>query len=136
VIADTTVVASKPVRITVPTCRWHHSVEMICGLQRGEESDRCQTVVDGRFVTAVTIYNPSTCVVTLVKYFAPLILNGKPVGREPRTVRARPFAKIQLKPARQRSRTAAPWRRPSAPLAALCCSAFLTSSPTMPLRSP
>jgi hypothetical protein len=98
VIADSTVVASKPVRITVPACRWHHSVEMICGLQRGEEGDRCQTVVDGRYATAVTIYNPSTCVVTLVKYFAPLILNGKPVGREPRTVRARPFAKIQLKP--------------------------------------
>jgi hypothetical protein len=97
VIADSTVVASKPVRITVPACRWHHSVEMICGLQRGEEGDRCQTVVDGRYATAVTIYNPSTCVVTLVKYFAPLILNGKPVGREPRTVRARPFAKIQLK---------------------------------------
>ena len=98
VIADGTVVASKPVTITVPACRWHHSVEMICGLQRDEGRDKCQTVVDGRYATAVTIYNPSTCVVTLVKYFAPLILHGEPVGREPRAVRARPFAKIQLKP--------------------------------------
>ena len=98
VIADGTVVASKPVKITVPACRWHHSVEMICGLQRDGGRDKCQTVVDGRYATAVTIYNPSTCVVTLVKYFAPLILHGKPVGREPRTVCARPFAKIQLKP--------------------------------------
>jgi hypothetical protein len=99
VVADGAVVASKPVTITVPACRWHHSVEMICGLQRGdEERDPCQTVVDGRYATAVTIYNPSTCTVTLVKYFAPLILHGKPVGREPRAVRARPFAKIQLQP--------------------------------------
>ncbi len=99
VVADGAIVASKPVTITVPACRWHHSAEMICGLQRGdEERDPCQTVVDGRYATAVTIYNPSTCTVTLVKYFAPLILHGKPVGREPRAVRGRPFAKIQLQP--------------------------------------
>jgi hypothetical protein len=100
VVADGTVVASKPVTITVPACRWHHSTEMICGLQRGDDDkrDECQTVVDGRYATAVTIYNPSTCNVTLVKYFAPLILDGKPVGREPRAVFARPFAKLQLRP--------------------------------------
>jgi len=101
VVADGTVVASKPVTITVPACRWHHSTEMICGLQRGGDDDKrdeCQTVVDGRYATAVTIYNPSTCNVTLVKYFAPLILDGKPVGREPRAVFARPFAKLVLRP--------------------------------------
>jgi len=106
VVADGVVVASKPVKITVPACRWHHSTEMICGQQRGGEGhdgggegrDKCQTVADGRYATAVTIYNPSTCTVTLVKYFAPLILDGKPVGREPRTVQARPFARIELRP--------------------------------------
>jgi hypothetical protein len=102
VVADGVVVASKPVRITVPACRWHHSVEMICGTQKGDDDDhgpdRCQTVVDGRYATAVTIYNPTTCPVRLVKYFAPLILQGEPVGREPRKVRARPFAMIELAP--------------------------------------
>lgn len=99
VIADGAVVATKPVSITVPACRWHHSVEMVCGSQDdAERRDACQTVVDGRYATAVTIYNPTTCVVTLVKYFAPLVLHGKPVGREPRTVKARPFEKLQLKP--------------------------------------
>jgi hypothetical protein len=101
VVADGTVVASKPVTITVPACRWHHSTEMICGLQRGgddDKRDKCQTVADGRYATAVTIYNPSTCNVTLVKYFAPLILDGKPVGREPKAVFARPFAKLLLRP--------------------------------------
>ena len=101
VVADGNVVASKPVTITVPACRWHHSTEMICGLQRGGDDDKrdeCQPVADGRYATAVTIYNPSTCTVTLVKYFAPLILDGKPVGREPRAVFARPFAKLLLRP--------------------------------------
>ena len=102
VVADGTVVASKPVTITVPACRWHHSTEMICGLQRGgddgDKHDECQTVADGRYATAVTIYNPTTCNVTLVKYFAPLILDGKPVGREPRAVFARPFARLELRP--------------------------------------
>jgi hypothetical protein len=101
VVADGNVVASKPVTITVPACRWHHSTEMICGLQRGGDDgkrDECQPVADGRYATAVTIYNPSTCNVTLVKYFAPLILDGKPVGREPRAVFARPFAKLLLGP--------------------------------------
>jgi hypothetical protein len=101
VVADGNVVASKPVTITVPACRWHHSTEMICGLQRGGDDDKrdeCQPVGDGRYATAVTIYNPSTCTVTLVKYFAPLILDGKPVGREPRAVFARPFAKLRLRP--------------------------------------
>lgn len=100
VVADGTVVASKPVTITVPACRWHHSTEMICGRQRGGDGkhDECQPVADGRYATAVTIYNPSTCSVTLVKYFAPLILDGKPVGREPRAVFARPFAKLLLRP--------------------------------------
>ncbi|TCC01952.1 hypothetical protein [Kribbella soli] len=96
VIADGVVVATKPVTVTVPACRWHHSVEMICGTEK--ERDDCQTIVDGRYATAVTIYNPTTCAVTIVKYFAPLVLDGKPVGREPRTVRARPFAKLVLEP--------------------------------------
>lgn len=99
VVADGVEVASKPVRITVPACRWHHSVEMLCGTQKPHDGyDECQTVVDGTYATAVTIYNPTGCQVPVVKYFAPLILQGEPVGREPRTIPARPFAKIVLGP--------------------------------------
>jgi hypothetical protein len=102
VVADGAVVASKPVTITVPACRWHHSVEMICGTQEGDDEghgrDLCETVVSGHYATAVTIYNPTTCTVKLEKYFAPLVLHDKPVGREPRTVQARAFAKLVLGP--------------------------------------
>jgi hypothetical protein len=116
VVADGVVVGSKAVTIRVPACQWHHSVEMICGSQLTKRDDgdghdhgthdggdhddegECQTVVDGRYATAVTIYNPCNCVVELVKYFAPLVLQGKPVGREPEKVRARPFFKMTLEP--------------------------------------
>jgi hypothetical protein len=99
VVADGIVVASKPVTITVPACRWHYSVEMICGTQEEDDKkDCCETVVNGHYATAVTIYNPTTCPVELVKYFAPLVLHGDPVGREPRAVQARPFAKLVLGP--------------------------------------
>jgi hypothetical protein len=97
VVADGVVTATKPVRITVPACRWHHCVEMICGTQKGRE-DQCETVVDGRYATAVTIYNAAGCTVRVLKYFAPLVLQGEPVGREPKKVRARPFARIELNP--------------------------------------
>ena len=99
VVADGVVVAAKPVRITVPACRWHHCVEMICGTQRGgDEKDPCLTVADGTYATAVTIYNPTTCVVTIDKYFTPLVLDDKPVGREPQIRQAVHFARIKLPP--------------------------------------
>ena len=119
VVADDVVVAQKQVRLTVPACRLHHVVEVLCGTQGGRgggsEDDRdrhededdhgprdgdgeCTTVVSGRYATAVSIYNPGPCAAVIEKRFAPLLLNGKPVGREPATVDARPFAKIELQP--------------------------------------
>lgn len=98
VVADGVVVAAKPVRVTVPACRYHHVVEMLCGQQDRESSKECSTVVPGQYASMVTIYNPSSCPVEIVKYFAPLVIHGDAVGREPRTVDAKPFAKITLGP--------------------------------------
>ncbi len=97
VVADGDVVASKTVRITVPACRYHHSVEMLCGTHKDREEE-CEPVVPGRYATAVTIYNPSACTVVIEKYFAPLVLREEVIGREPRTVPAKPFAQIKLGP--------------------------------------
>jgi hypothetical protein len=55
-----------------------------------DDHDRCETEVDGRYATAVTIYKPATGPVTVVKYSAPLLLHGDSVGREPRTSRPVP----------------------------------------------
>jgi hypothetical protein len=113
VVADGVVVAAKRVRVTVPACRYHYSVEMICGSQpdRGHDdhddhdehdehrtgSAECGPVVPGEYATAVTIYNPFTCTATVVKSFAPLVVDGKVIGREPETQPARPFAKLELR---------------------------------------
>ncbi len=110
VVADKVVVAQKAVRVSVPACRLHHVVEVLCGVQpasderEDDDSDgggsrpRCSTVVPGRYATAVSIYNPGPCPVVVEKRFAPLLLNGKPVGREPRVQDAKPFAEIELQP--------------------------------------
>jgi hypothetical protein len=98
VVADGVVVAQKSVRITVPACRFHHAVEVVCGVRAPEEEGRCETVVPGRYATAVTIYNPSSCAVKIEKRFAPLVRQGEAEGREPRKVPARRFATIELGP--------------------------------------
>jgi hypothetical protein len=100
VIADGVTLASKPVTVTVPACRWHHTVEMVCGEQRRDPHGRddCETVVDGRYATAVTIYNPTSCPIRVEKRFATLIQQGRPIGREPDKQPAKPFERIVLNP--------------------------------------
>ena len=99
VVADGVVVAGKPVTVTVPACRWHHSVEIVCGEQRPDShDDECETVVDGRYATAVTIYNPTSCPIRVEKRFAALVRQGRVVGREPDKQPARRFATIVLEP--------------------------------------
>ncbi len=100
VVADGTVVAQKKVRVTVPPCRYHHSVEFLCRTEKqdADGKEKCLTVEPGHYSTVVTIYNPLSCPVVIEKRFAPLVRNGEPEGREPRKVPAKPFAKIVLQP--------------------------------------
>lgn len=102
VVADGVVVAAKRVRVTVPACRSHYVVEMVCGQERedteGEDGRACHTVVPGRYATAVAIYNPSTCSVVIEKRFAALVRDGEVYGREPDLVDGELFARIKLDP--------------------------------------
>lgn len=50
----------------------------------------------GRYATAVLISNPSTCTAVIEKRFAPLVVDGKTIGREPDIQPAKPFAKLEL----------------------------------------
>jgi hypothetical protein len=97
VVADGVVVASKPVRVTVPACRSHYPVTVICG-PHGDPDDRCVTVEPGHYATLVTIYNPGTCPVVIEKRFAPIEINRDVLAREPRTQPAKRFAKLVLEP--------------------------------------
>ncbi|GAA1971396.1 hypothetical protein [Microbacterium deminutum] len=94
VVADGVVVAQKRVRIIVPACRYHYSVEFIAGMAR--DSHEPEPFVPGLYATAVTIYNPGTCPVEIEKRFAPLIVDDKVIGREPDVVPAKMFAAITL----------------------------------------
>jgi hypothetical protein len=118
VVADDVVVASKPVRVVVPKCRYHYVVEVVCGERpplrgRDDHDDRGDhpegpggghptkddgpcAVVPGRYATAVLISNPSTCTAVIEKRFAPLVVDGKTIGREPDIQPAKPFAKLEL----------------------------------------
>jgi hypothetical protein len=98
VVADGVVVASKQVRIVVPACKPHYVAEMVCGVSKPDREEHCVTVVPGQYATAVTIYNPSNCTVLIEKSFAPLVVDGKVIGREPETQPAKPFARIKLGP--------------------------------------
>ncbi|QIM20353.1 hypothetical protein G7075_03020 [Phycicoccus sp. HDW14] len=102
VVADGVVVASKTVHVVVPKCRFHYVVEVVCGTrsakdddEHGDRSGPC-AVVPGRYATAVLIDNPSTCPAQIEKRFAPLVIDGKTIGREPDVVPAKPFAKLEL----------------------------------------
>lgn len=97
VVADGVVVAHKPVRVVVPACRWHHVVEMVCGLEPPERRDKCETVVDGRYATAVTVYNPTHCTVKVRKHFVPLVIGDRAV-REPKVSKGRPLPPVELAP--------------------------------------
>jgi hypothetical protein len=93
VVADWVVVAQKRVRVTVPKCRYHYSVEFVSGMEEGREPG---PFLPGRYATAVTIYNPGTCAVDIEKRFAPLVVEGKAIGREPDVQPAKQFAAITL----------------------------------------
>lgn len=109
VVADGVVVASKRVRVVVPKCRYHYVVEVVCGVRPPTErrddghdthgdvdKDGPCAVVPGRYATAVLISNPSTCPAAIEKRFAPLVVDGKTIGREPDVQPARRFATIEL----------------------------------------
>jgi hypothetical protein len=96
VVADGVVVASKPVRVTVPACRFHYPVTFVCGPHHGD--GKCLTVEPGHYATLVTIYNPSTCPVVIEKRFAPIALDREVLAREPKTQPAKRFAKLELGP--------------------------------------
>lgn len=109
VVADGVVVASKRVRVVVPKCRYHYVVEVVCGTRPPserdddghddhEERDGPCAVVPGRYATAVLIDNPATCPARIEKRFAPLVVDGKTIGREPDVQPARPFATLELPP--------------------------------------
>ena len=95
VVADTKVVASKTVQITVPACGITYSVKFICGVQP-ECGCECAPAQPGVYATEINIHNYSLKPVELVKRFVPLVLAGAPLGREPRVAAPRAEERMRL----------------------------------------
>jgi hypothetical protein len=99
VVADGVVVATKRVTITVPRCTeiYSYSVKFVCGVQ--QDGKRRATIVrPGKYATEVNIHNYKEKEVRIRKYVLPLVLDGKPIGREPRFVGRKAQDHIELPP--------------------------------------
>jgi hypothetical protein len=100
VVADGTVIASKPTQITVPPCQptgFVYAVKFVCGTQPDCECS-CTSVQPGSYATEINIHNYSGKEVAIRKRFIPVVLAGAPVGREPRVATGRADDKIVLPP--------------------------------------
>jgi hypothetical protein len=95
VVADGTEVASKKVQITTPACAFTYVVKFVCGVQPSCGC-ACASVQPGSYETAICIHNYGPEPVQIVKRFAPLVLAGAPVGRQPRSASATAEVRITL----------------------------------------
>jgi hypothetical protein len=99
VVADGVVVATKKVTITVPRCTdiYSYSVKFVCGVQENGKRG-ATTVRPGKYATEVNIHNYKENEVRIRKYVLPLVLEGKPIGREPQFVGRKAEDRIVLPP--------------------------------------
>ena len=84
-VADGTVIARKPVRITIPACppEFVYAVKYVCGTAPDCGCDEA-TVRPGRYATDINIHNPSRNTAAVSKRVTPTVTAGIGVGREPR----------------------------------------------------
>jgi hypothetical protein len=88
-VADGVVVARKRVQITVPACKpevqYSYSVKFVCGVQGEDPPDRLclPGVRPGIYATEVNIHNYHDEPVPIEKFVLPLVVEGRPRGREP-----------------------------------------------------
>jgi hypothetical protein len=86
VVADGSVVASKPVSITVPPCKpkevFSYSVKFVCGTA-AKCGCACGPVRPGVYATEINIHNIQDVEAPLRKFVTPVVLAGAASGREP-----------------------------------------------------
>jgi hypothetical protein len=80
-----------------PPKRLTYSVKFVCGYQDSEELQE-GVVRPGVYATDINIHNYHDTEVTITKYVLPLVLEGRPRGREPRWVRVAAHDHIVLPP--------------------------------------
>jgi hypothetical protein len=102
VVADGVVVAKKKVEVRVPACcrrrHYSYSVKYVIGRQDPEECDSRMPVNPGTYTTEINIHNYQLKEAVIEKRLVPVILQGEPVGREPRYSGVVATDKIALPP--------------------------------------
>lgn len=97
-VADSRVIASKKVQITVPACRlFVYTAKFVCGTQPDCPCE-CTSVRPGKYSTIITIHNHSPREVRIRKRVIPVVFAGAPAGREPAAAEARARDSITLPP--------------------------------------
>ena len=94
---DHAVVAKKPTKITIPKCRYYYVAKFVCGVNEMKE-EGCSPVRPGRYATEINIYNGHCSEAEIEKHVVPVVLAGKPIGREPRVSEVRARDQIKLPP--------------------------------------
>ena len=85
---------------------WYvYNVKFICGIQRNKITESCgpaassAVLSQGIYSTEVNIFNYHHHIeARIFKFFAPIVIENKPVGFEPKQQPARPIAQITLRP--------------------------------------
>ena len=89
--------ARKPTKVTIPKCRYHYVAKFVCGVNEAS-GERCSPVRSGRYSTEINIYNGHCSDAVIEKHITPVVLNGEPIGREPRVAKEVARDKIKLPP--------------------------------------
>lgn len=98
-VADGSVIARKPVRITIPACppEFVYAVKYICGVA-ADCGCPDAPVRPGRYATEINIHNPSRFTAAVDKIVTPTVTAGIGVGREPRRGTPANRDRIKLQP--------------------------------------
>lgn len=98
-VADGSVIARKPVRITIPACppEFVYAIKYVCGTS---EDCGCPDapVRPGRYATEINIHNPSRHTAAVAKWVSPTVSAGIGVAREPRSQGPVNRDRIKLRP--------------------------------------
>jgi len=101
VVADGSVVARKPVSITIPPCKpkevFSYSVKFVCGTAAKCDCE-CGPVRPGVYATEINIHNYHDAEASLQKFVIPVVLAGAAAGREPKCAGRKASDRIVLPP--------------------------------------
>jgi len=77
-----------------------YNVKFVCGLQKNEFKNDCEGAILSRgiYSTEINILNYGIKEVTIGKIFTPVVLQNKPIAREPKTMKPVGVERVTLAP--------------------------------------